>query len=410
MAATRPPWRGRIRYARPLSDALDHARRRRLHIFAHGYQYTFGTLTPAELLGYTTGEFLGTLVDQGKLKKGLKVAMALENTDHGVDYGRGIEDWLKQHPGYFNVVFSEKFDLGGTDFSGLLQKVKAAKADIFLADAHLQDYITMHRQYIQSGMHHQMISYGARGPEPDARKALGDGVDYIFAGIWWSDKLPYPQVKKFDADYQGFAGHEPDSYYPAPAYDAMRGPVHLRHQVAGALQFPVGEHVPVDEAPGPAGRLRVVRPGDAVVEQPARRPQLAEQEREVAGQLGLADVLGQPDRADRVEPGLGHVPVVQVADLGQAGQPGSRLDRLLPPRRLLGGQGDAKRLDPVLAGGVPHHAAPAAADVQQPHPGPEPQLPGDQVVLVVLRLLQRGVLVPGSRHRCRPSTGPSTHS
>jgi branched-chain amino acid transport system substrate-binding protein len=191
-------------------------------IFAHGYQFAFGTLTPVNLLGYTTAEFLGTLVDQGKIKKGLKVAMALENTDHGVDYGSGIEQWLKQHPGYFNVVFSEKFDLGGTDFSGLLQKVKQAKADIFLSDAHLQDYITMQRQYIQSGMHHQMVSYGARGPEADARKALGDGVDYIFAGIWWSDKLPYPQVKKFTADYQAFTGHKVDSWYAATAYEAVR--------------------------------------------------------------------------------------------------------------------------------------------------------------------------------------------
>src|SRR5207237_1169975 len=84
-----------------------------------------------------------SLVDQGKLKKGLKIAMTLENTDHGVDYGRGIKQWIQDHPGYFNVVFSENFDLGSPDFSGLLQKVKGARADIFLADAHLQDYITM---------------------------------------------------------------------------------------------------------------------------------------------------------------------------------------------------------------------------------------------------------------------------
>ena len=191
-------------------------------IFNHGYQYTFGTLSPTNLLGSTTAEYLGSLVDQGKLKKGLKIAMALENTDHGVDYGRGIKQWIQDHPGYFNVVFSENFDLGSPDFSGLLQKVKGAQADIFLADAHLQDYITMHRQYLQSGMHHQMISYGARGPEADARKAMGDGVDYIFAGIWWSGNLPYPQVKKFNEDYKAFTGHEPDSWYPATVYDAMR--------------------------------------------------------------------------------------------------------------------------------------------------------------------------------------------
>jgi branched-chain amino acid transport system substrate-binding protein len=191
-------------------------------VFSRGYEYIFGTLSPIDLLGYTTAQYLGNLVDQGKLTKGLKVALALENTDHGIDYGHGIENWNKEHPGYFNVVFSEKFDLGATDFSGLLQKVKNSHADIFLADTHLQDYITMHRQYIQSGMYHQMISYGARGPEADARKALGDATNYIIAGIWWSSKLPYPQVKKFNADYQAFTGHAPDSWYPATAYDAVR--------------------------------------------------------------------------------------------------------------------------------------------------------------------------------------------
>ena len=193
------------------------------NIFDRGYQWIFGTLSPVDLLGYTTAEFLGSLVDAGKLHKGLNVALALENTDHGVDYGNGIKKWIQEHGGYFAVVFSESFDLGSPDFSGLLQKVKNAHADIYLADAHLQDYITMHRQYVQAGMHHTMISYGARGPETDARKALGDATDYIFAGIWWSKNLPYPQVKRFVEDYKGFTGREPDSWYAATAYEAARG-------------------------------------------------------------------------------------------------------------------------------------------------------------------------------------------
>lgn len=191
-------------------------------IFSRGYKYTFGALSPILLLGTTTADFLGSLVDQGKLKKGLKVALVVENTDHGVDYVNGIQEWIKQHPGYFTVVINEKFELGGTDFSGLLQKVKTAKADIFLSDAHLQDYITMQRQYLQAGLHHQVISYGARGPESDARKALGAGTDYILAALWWSDKLPYPQAAKFVADYKAAYGRAPDSWYAATAYDAMR--------------------------------------------------------------------------------------------------------------------------------------------------------------------------------------------
>jgi branched-chain amino acid transport system substrate-binding protein len=191
-------------------------------IFSKGYKYTFGALSPIKLLGTTTAEFLGGLVDQGKLKKGLKMALVVENTDHGIDYVNGIQEWNSQHPGYFTVVLSEKFELGGTDFSALLQKVKTAKADIFLSDAHLQDYITMQRQYLQTGLHHQVISYGARGPESDARKALGAGTDYILAALWWSDKLPYPQVQKFVADYKAMYGRGPDSWYAATAYDAMR--------------------------------------------------------------------------------------------------------------------------------------------------------------------------------------------
>jgi branched-chain amino acid transport system substrate-binding protein len=191
-------------------------------IFSRGYKYTFGVLSPIKLLGVTTAEFLGSLVDQGKLKKGLKVALVVENTDHGVDYVNGIQEWIKAHPGYFEVVLNEKFELGGTDFSGLLQKVKTAKADIFLSDAHLQDYITMQRQYLQAGLHHQVISYGARGPESDARKALGAGTDYILAALWWSDKLPYAQAQKFITDYKGMYNRGPDSWYAATAYEAMR--------------------------------------------------------------------------------------------------------------------------------------------------------------------------------------------
>jgi branched-chain amino acid transport system substrate-binding protein len=191
-------------------------------IFGKGYQYAFGTLSPVALIGTTSAEFLGSLVDAGKLKKGLKVAMVVENTDHGTDYVNGFNEWTGKHKGYFDVVLNEKFELGATDFSSILQRVKSSHADVFLSDAHLPDYITMQRQYLQNGLHHQMISYGARGPEANARQALGAGTDYIFAGIWWSNKLPYPQAKKFAADYKAFTGHDVDSWYSAPAYDGMR--------------------------------------------------------------------------------------------------------------------------------------------------------------------------------------------
>jgi hypothetical protein len=172
--------------------------------------------------------------------------------------------------------------------------------------------------------------------------------------------------------------------------DLEAGVVHERDQVAGSLQLAVGEDVPVDE-PGLAdGGPGVVGPGDAVVEEPAAGVQLAEQVCEVGREVVLAHVFGQPDRADRVEARLEHVAVVQVAHLGEPGQP-FPLDGGLGPGGLLGGQRDAERLDAVLPCGVHHHAAPAAADVEQPHPLLESELAGDQVELVDLRLFQGGV-------------------
>ncbi len=191
-------------------------------IFSRGYQFAFGSLSPVVLIGTTSAQFLGGLIDQGKLKKGLKIAMVVENTDHGIDYVKGVSDWSDKHKGYFQIVMNEKFELNATDFSGILQKVKNSGADIFLSDAHLPDYITMHRQYLQNGLHHQLVSYGARGPEAAARQALGAGTDYIFSGIWWSKSLPYPQVKKFADDYKAFTGHDVDSWYSAPAYEGVR--------------------------------------------------------------------------------------------------------------------------------------------------------------------------------------------
>lgn len=268
-------------------------------VFSQGYQYCFGTLSPITLLGSTTAEFLRSLVDAGQLSRGLKIALAIENTDHGIEYASGIQGWIKDHPGYFEVVFNEKFELGSPDFSGLLQKIRSSNADILLSDAHLQDYIVMHRQYLQSGMQHQMISYGARGSESDARKALGDGTDFIFSGIWWSSMLPYPQVQAFVKAYTEFAGHAPDSYYAAPAYDAVRALASAVEQ-AGSLDktavrdalrkvdlkdslLPGGElrfgangqiatpFVVVQNKPG--GKVDIVYPRDAATGQPiAPRP------------------------------------------------------------------------------------------------------------------------------------------
>ncbi len=190
-------------------------------IYGRGFKWIFGTLSPVEVLATTQMDFLKEYIDKGNLPKPLKLAVLWENTEHGKDYLAGVKDRMTKYPGYFDLKMDEGFDLYGKDFSSLLTKVKNAQADVFMVDAHLPDYITMHRQYAQMGLKHLMVTYGARGSEKDARKALGAAADYIFASNWWTDQLPYPQVKTFVEKWQKEYNAKPE-WFHAIAYEAAR--------------------------------------------------------------------------------------------------------------------------------------------------------------------------------------------
>jgi len=197
-------------------------------------KWVFGTLSPVENLARTQMEFLTDLVNHGKLKVPLKISIVRENTEHGRDFEKGIRDFVKAHPKQYSVVLDESFELYAPDFKPLLTRVQAAKADIFMADAHLEDYIAMHRTYTQMGLYHQMVTYGARGADEAGRKGLGAATDYIFASGWWSDLLPYPQVKAFNAKWKAATGNAPQ-WYHACAYETVRALAAAIHK-AGSLK------------------------------------------------------------------------------------------------------------------------------------------------------------------------------
>jgi len=148
-------------------------------------KWVFGVLSPVEELAKTQMEFLNDLQKSKKLKTPLKIVLLEENTEHGRDFEKGVKDFAKAHPREFSVILDEKFELNAPDFHPLLQRVENAHGDVFMCDAHLEDYIAMHRTYTQMGLHHDMVTYGARGADEAARKALGPATDYIFASGWW---------------------------------------------------------------------------------------------------------------------------------------------------------------------------------------------------------------------------------
>jgi branched-chain amino acid transport system substrate-binding protein len=190
-------------------------------LYKHGYKYLFGLMAPVELLGDALMQWIDGQQAAGKVPKQAKIALVWENTAHGKDFRKGVSDFAKGK-GY-QVVVDESFELNAKDFSALLNKVKSENADIFLADAHLADYITMHRQYVTAGLCHKIISYGARGSEKQAADALGPkNVQYILSAVWWNAQLGQKGLTKDFVDaFKARYGRAPD-WYQALAYETAR--------------------------------------------------------------------------------------------------------------------------------------------------------------------------------------------
>jgi branched-chain amino acid transport system substrate-binding protein len=207
------------------------------HIFRRGFKYLFGALAPVELLGTTLMEWIDVQQKAGKLPKPATIALLWENTSHGKDFRKGVSDFVAKSGGAYQIAVDESFALDGKDFSALLGKVKAAKVDLFLADAHLPDYITMHRQYVAAGLCHKVVSYGARGSEKGAVDALGrKNVSYVLSGVWWSPLLgsrpglAHEFVEAFKARYNG----RTPEWFQALGYESARA-LFTAIQQAGAI-------------------------------------------------------------------------------------------------------------------------------------------------------------------------------
>ena len=192
-------------------------------IYSKGYKWIFGTLAPVENLATTEMGWIDQEQSAGKLHMPARVALVWENTSHGKDFRTGVQDFVKAHPGKYQIVVDESFELDGKDFSALLSKVRNAKADLFMVDAHLPDFITMHRQYLSTKMCNQLITYGARGSEVDARTALGKaGVTYILSAVWWNKQLGNQGLNKQFVDAFRAKYNTDPEWYQATSYEAAR--------------------------------------------------------------------------------------------------------------------------------------------------------------------------------------------
>src|SRR4051794_40795777 len=92
-------------------------------IYKRGYKWVFVLLSPVEILAESVMKWIDAEQKAGRLPKSASIALVWENTSHGKDFRKGITDFADKSGGAYKVVVDESFELGGKDFSALLDKV-----------------------------------------------------------------------------------------------------------------------------------------------------------------------------------------------------------------------------------------------------------------------------------------------
>jgi branched-chain amino acid transport system substrate-binding protein len=202
-------------------------------LYQRGFKHLFGLQAPIEQLANALMRWAEEEQQAGKLPSPARVAVIWEKTSHGKEYAEAVKDFASKTPrrrAAWQVVMDESFELNGKEYKPVLERLKAANADVVLVDAHLPDYITMHGQYAKIGLCHKLISYGARGPEREAREQLKTSADYVTSAVWWSDEMAQNArtaefVKKFNERYNRSA-----DWYEALGYEAVRATLEAIHR------------------------------------------------------------------------------------------------------------------------------------------------------------------------------------
>jgi branched-chain amino acid transport system substrate-binding protein len=163
-------------------------------IWEKGRRYLIMMLAPGE--GFSEG-----LLDLAA-RNGLKtlavihqdglVANSIAKGASGLAKRKGLE-----------LVFLETYRTSPADFSGILNKVKAAKPDVLLAASiRLEDLVAITRQMKELDLNVRMLSSAPYGLLPDYYQQLGKEAEFVYSGSFWETRLPYPGNRDFVTAYE----------------------------------------------------------------------------------------------------------------------------------------------------------------------------------------------------------------
>jgi branched-chain amino acid transport system substrate-binding protein len=163
-------------------------------IWEKGRRYLIMMVSPADgmaagVLDFAYRDGLHTLA---VLHQDALVPNAVSKGAQDLARGKGLE-----------VVFSETYPNGTTDFAAVLDKVKTAKPDVLVVGSiRLDDLVAVTRQMKELDVNVKMLSSLPYGLLPEYHQRLGPDAEFVYSGSFWEAGLPNPGNREFVAEYE----------------------------------------------------------------------------------------------------------------------------------------------------------------------------------------------------------------
>jgi branched-chain amino acid transport system substrate-binding protein len=168
------------RYRIPMVDAEGAARK----IFAQGYRYVFGIISPAD-------DYAAAMLKAAETLSPKPETVAVLSADDlfSLEVANGARDWASHHG--LKVVYFQKYPVGTTDLSAALTSIKALHPDILIGSGHLQESLLIMKQAQTLDLESKFYGFTVGPTTPDFVKALGPAADGVFASAQWTPDVKY---------------------------------------------------------------------------------------------------------------------------------------------------------------------------------------------------------------------------
>ncbi|MEK7714911.1 MAG: amino acid ABC transporter substrate-binding protein [candidate division NC10 bacterium] len=135
--------------------------------------------------------------------------------------GKGAKDWAKKLG--IDVVLEENYPPKQTDFTALLQKIKAAGAEAVISNSYFADAAAQLRQMRELNVNFTLYSSTVGPGLPNFPEQLGNTAEYVLGFSQW-EPLPHvfklPGMKEYIEAYEKRFNEKPN-YHAGGAYGAL---------------------------------------------------------------------------------------------------------------------------------------------------------------------------------------------